>query len=178
MSSEDWYLESIRRGGTHYGRLENGTVHAVCGVEFTPQADLFLGSGVAVAVLPMQSGQGCSDCIAHYIAQLQVPVGDVEARSTGGTWVRRQPGATIQPAAPPVVVTAAPPAVEEVTAAPMVSGDSWFRRSTKPGDTHWVTTVVRSRKIAACGATFGGKQVKNPTPTQICSTCDKLRRPR
>lgn len=177
MSDEDWYLESIRRGGTHFGRLEDGAVHARCGVKFTPQADLFGGGGVAVAMLPIQAEQACPDCCA----QLGVRVEEVEAprpnharRDLGplGTWVRRTPSPTDPPSAP-----AALPPVATPPPAPSPGKSWWFQRSANPGDTHWVISTNRGTKIAACGLSFQGKRVKNSTPTQTCLACE-AKRPR
>ena len=118
MSDEDWYLASASREGTHFGRLEQGAVHARCGREFAPQTGLFGGSGVAVAVLPMQAQQACRQCCA----QLGIVVGDrhdIEAPAPNrvrrdqlravGVWVKREPGATVLPPAPePPPVPVAP----------------------------------------------------------------------
>lgn len=195
---ENWYLQSSHRGGGHFGRLEDGTVRARCGVEFAPQIGLF-GGGAAVATLPMQDGQGCRACCD----QLGVPVEAVEAPRPnhvrhdhqvppGVMLVRRQPGATalsLVPTALPLALTPPPapvpppaspaaqqpPAPAAPPAAAKVIGKSWFRRSTNRADTHWVVTISRGTKTAACGATFQGRRAKAPTLDQICPTCNERR---
>lgn len=189
VSSEAWYRESSHRGDTHQGRLEDGVVRARCGVEFAPQVGLF-GGEAAAAMLLMQAGQACRACCAQAgvsVAEVEEPPPNHARRDHGpiGRWVRRVPGATALPPAPAALL-APPPApaavLPPVPAAPPAAGKEatltgkwWFQRSAEPGDTHWVITISRGTKTAACGASFQGKRARYPTLAQICSTCDAQR---
>lgn len=186
--SEDWYLDSCWREGTHYGRFDNGTVTARCGLEFTPEQGLFGTGDAAIAVVPMQSQQACRKCCA----EVGVRVEDVEQPPPNqgrrrdplslGTWVRREPGTTALP--PPVPAAPITPSPEPATTPapdqqpPPGDGETdakprsrWFQKSTKPGDTHWVITMGRGTKVAVCGESFQGKRVKSPASAQICPRC-------
>jgi hypothetical protein len=190
VTNEDWYYLEFLRGGTHFGRLEqDGKVHARCGEEFSPQADLFGGGGPAVAMLPMPAGQACRKCCAQrgLLSAEGVPIQEVESPPPNsvrrdlrplGTWVRRTPGAALPspPATAPIAPPMAPPTEPPVVTS---SAGSWSRKSAKPGDTHWVITQHnRGMKIAACGVSFRGKTVNNPTPDRLCPACEAQRDPR
>lgn len=198
----DWYVNSASHwlGGTHYGPLKDRTVHAACGVSFTPEPDLH--KVVSRAMVPMQPGRPCSRCCdAAGISVDTVEEPRHRWRSAVPEWrsgadkvaaplfvalraaADNTPAAASAPVAVPVDTAPVATAGEEGDTGPEESADSartrlqgWHEGSPRPGDTHWVATSVRGNKISLCGRSVRAKtRIETPAPVSLCPKCKDLR---
>lgn len=178
--TENWYIHTSHRESIHYGAIASGVLRTRCGLALTPEASLFDRGDFPVAMVPMQDGQACRACATAaglQIVDVEDPPPNRHRRGQmpgTSSWVHRQPGAALSAsAAPPPLPAAAGQQHARSDDEPAQS--RWFRRSTGPGDTHWVTFTARGSKSAICGAACGGKVVKDPAPSERCPICEAQR---
>lgn len=171
--TENWYIHTSHRESIHYGAIASGVLRTRCGLALTPEACLFGGGDFPVAMVPMQDGQACRACATAaglQIVDVEDPPPNRRGQMSGtSSWVRRQPGAALSASAAP------PPLPAAAGQHDKPAHSRWFRRSTEPEDTHWVTFTARGSKSGICGAACGGKVVKDPAPGERCPICEAQR---